>query len=257
MVMSSVGERTPMFLDPRPPTAMPRFTEVRRGYDPHEVDRWVANVSRRLEELSTSAADAEHRLKQAELRAAEAHGRADAAEAQARAAESRAASRQVRGVSARLDAALQEVLHEAGRATDAVLAEARVQAVALVAAAQQQSELVVADATVQGEVAAARRRSEIDDALSKRIAEQERLAGEVEVLRSAQRLAAGSARSLLDQLGAVAATLDQSTDVRTQARVVIDLTEGSSPDTIAIDGRPSPRPVQHGGDPRAGEAAVS
>jgi DivIVA domain-containing protein len=236
---------------------MPRFTEARRGYDPHEVDRWVANVSRRLEELSTFAADAEHRLKQAELRAAEAHGRADAAEAQARAAESRAASRQVRGVSARLDAALQEVLLEAGRATDAVLAEARAQAVALVAAAQQQSELVVADATVQGEVAAARRRKEIDDALSKRIAEQERLAGEVEVLKSAQRLAAGSARSVLDQLGAVAATLDRPTDLRTQARVVIDLTDGSAPDTIAIAGRPSPHPVPQGGDPRAGEAAVS
>jgi cell division septum initiation protein DivIVA len=230
--MSSPDEHAPLFFDPRPPTPMPRFHEVRRGYDPVEVDRWVVNVSRRLEELSTFASQAEHRLQQAELRAAQADGRADAAEAHARAAETRAASRQVRGISDRLDAALRTVLEEAGRATDAVLAEARAQAVALVASAQQQSELVVADATVQGEVAAARRRKEIDDALAQRIAEQERLAGEVEVLQAAQRLAAGSARSVLDQLGAVAAALDVPSPVVQQARVVIDLTEGSAPDGV-------------------------
>jgi cell division septum initiation protein DivIVA len=246
--MSSADERAPLFLDPRPPTPMPRFREVRRGYDPLEVDRWVVNVSRRLEQLSAFAADAEARLNQAELRAAAAHGRAEAAEAQARAAEARAASRQVRGISARLDAALNTVLAEAGKATDAVLAEARAQAVSLVAAAQEQSELVVADAAVQGEVAAAHRRREIDDLLSERIAEQERLSGEVEVLRAAQRLAAGSARSVLDQLGAVAAALDQPSPSATQARVVIDLTEGSNPDGVRASGGPTPLPVQQASD---------
>lgn len=254
--MSSPDERAPLFLDRRLPTPRPRFAEVRRGYHPDEVDRWAANVTHRLDELTALAVEAEQRATQAELRAAEAIGRADAAEAQARAVEERAASRQVRGVSERLDAALRAVLEEAGKATDAVLAEARAQAVAMVAAAQQQSELVVADAAVQGEVAAARRRREIDEALAARIAEQERLAGEVEVLRTAQRLAAGSARSVLDQLGAVAAALGDDHDGEAGhdagAGILIDLTDGPGPDRGGSVDVPTSLPDRRPSDPLAG-----
>ena len=233
------GEISPMILDPRPPVALPQFTTVRRGYQRLEVDRWVASVSRRLHDLAAFAEVAEQRVRLAEATA-------QAAEDRVRAAEARAVTMETRGISARLDMALRTVVEEAGNATDAVLAEARARAVELVVMAQQQSELVVADAAVRGEVAAARRREEIDVALADRRAEQARLAGEVELLRAAQRLAAGSARSVLDQLGAVAAALDPAAPA--DDGVVIDLTEGNQADAIA----PTDVPAL-AGDRRAGE----
>lgn len=235
-----------MILDPRPPVTLPQFSTVRRGgYRPLEVDRWVASVSRRVDELTVYADSAEQRVRLAEQRVQVAEDQVRLAEDRARDAVRRAAGVEARSISDALDQALRAVLDEAGKATDAVLAEARARAVALVAVAQQESDRVTADAAVQGEVTVARRRQEIDAVLADRLAEQDRLAGEVEVLRAAQRLAAGSARSLLDHLGAVAAALDPAAP---EPSVVIDLTEGSQSDRIAATRRAPSDPRSGGGD---------
>ena len=234
-----------MILDPRPPVSLPRFETVRRGYRPLEVDRWVASISRRVHELARFAETAEQRVQIAEQRLQVAEDQVRLAEDRTREAERRVAGLEARGISDALDTALRTVLDEAAKATDAVLAEACARAVGLVAIAQRESDRVTADAAVQGEVAVARRRQEIDAVLADRLAEQDRLAGEVKVLRTAQRLAAGSARSLLDQLAAVAAALDPTAP---DSQVVIDLTEDNNADDIAATG-----PVPSEDPPSAGD----
>lgn len=262
------AELPPMAPEPRAPVSLPRFATVRKGgYHPLEVDRWVASVTRRLHQASTAADVAEARAEQAVESARQAHAaaglldsrvleaerRAQVAEQQLQEAlqqrahaEQQLASATRRGSSERLEHALRTVLDEAGKATDAVLAEARARAVALVEVAERETGRVTADAALQGEISVMRRRQEVDAALAERIQEQERIAGEIEVLRQAQRLAAGSARSVLDQLGAVAASLEPA-DARPDG-IVIDLTEGSEADSISAAGGGTPAGTGSPGD---------
>lgn len=206
-------DATPLIPEAREPIPVPGFPLTRRdGYEPLAVDRWVADAALRIDELSGL-------LQAAQLRAS-------AADAQAR-----AGATEDRRTSAVLDRALQTVLEQAGIATDGVLGEARSHAVALVAVAQRQAELIVADAEVKADQLLAQRRAEIELAVGDRLLELRRVTAEVEVIRAAQRVALGTARSAADQLAAVAKTLEPPQ--AQQAPVLLDLTDGGQrPPTV-------------------------
>src|SRR5579875_21275 len=131
--------------------ATPLFTAYRRGYDPEQVDRYVADQRRRLEEATHRASEAERKLAAAVGQLRELHRRVAVLENEDRPAQSPALDT--------IGERIQRILQEAWDGAYAMRQAAETEANELRERARMEAAEIVA--------AAKRRAAELDDELER------------------------------------------------------------------------------------------